>query len=100
MLQLDCNPRQFLASNLDNKDFFGKSDPYIEIAREDSDRTWNTVYRTDVIYDNLNPRWPAFEISSTKLCNGDRQRKLRGMPIAKGFSIAGGFCYESSNPPL
>ena len=38
------------------KDFFGKSDPYMEISRENLDGTWNAVHRTEVINNNLNPR--------------------------------------------
>ena len=102
------------------KDFFGKSDPYMEISRENLDGTWNAVHRTEVINNNLNPRnvldsrvtenlspwtgqssemvdrsngsiprklrfrefktpkrWRPFELSSTVLCNNDRNRKLR-----------------------
>ena len=49
----------------------------MEISRENADGTWNAVHRTEVINNNLNPRWRAFEISSNTLCNSDRERKLR-----------------------
>ena len=47
------------------KDFFGKSDPYIDIQRENLDGSWNSVYRTEVINNNLNPRWRPFEIKAS-----------------------------------
>ena len=68
---------QFSGSKLDDKDFFGKSDPYMEIARQNADGTWNAVHRTEVIMNNLNPKWRQFEITSNTLCNSDRDRKLR-----------------------
>jgi Ca2+-dependent lipid-binding protein len=67
----------FCAKKLDDKDLFGKSDPYIDIQRQNLDGTWNSVYRTEVINNNLNPKWRPFEIKSSQLCNGDRNRKLR-----------------------
>ena len=113
------HPNKALEMRL-KKDFFGKSDPYMEISRENLDGTWNAVHRTEVINNNLNPRnvldsrvtenlsprtgrssemvdrsnrsiprklrfrefktpkrWRPFELSSTVLCNNDRNRKLR-----------------------
>jgi len=68
---------QLSGAKLDDKDFFGKSDPYMEISRQNADGTWNAVHRTEVINNNLNPKWRQFEISSSTLCNNDRDRKLR-----------------------
>ncbi|XP_062500669.1 copine-3-like [Corticium candelabrum] len=63
--------------NLDKKDFFGKSDPYVEISRGKEDGTFTVVWRTEVIKNTLNPTWRQFEISSQKLCNADYDRPLR-----------------------
>ena len=76
-VRIQWNQSELSANNLDKKDFFGKSDPYIIISRELADGTWKEVYRTEIIDKNLNPRWNVFEISSDKLCNNDRQLSLR-----------------------
>ena len=53
------------ATNLDKMDLFGKSDPYFEIWNED-----NMLYRSEVIVQNLNPRWKTFELNKGRLENG------------------------------
>ena len=42
-LKLTCN-----GVGLDKKDLFGKSDPYLELARENPDGTFSVVYKTIV----------------------------------------------------
>ncbi|XP_065827522.1 copine-3-like [Oscarella lobularis] len=64
-------------SHLDKKDFFGKSDPYLEISRGLEDNNFVLVHRTEVIRNTLNPRWKKFQISAQKLCNGDFDRPLQ-----------------------
>ena len=68
----------FRGSELDKKDFFGKSDPYLELCRETgSGNSWEVVYRSEVIKKTLDPSWKSFTMPYTKLCNGDINRKLR-----------------------
>ena len=67
----------FTASNLDKKDLFGKSDPYLEISRSTESNKDVVVHRTEVIMSNLNPRWKQFTIPVRNLCAGDDQRSLR-----------------------
>ncbi|KAK1332192.1 hypothetical protein QTO34_007878 [Cnephaeus nilssonii] len=55
------------ARKLDNKDLFGKSDPYLEFHKQTSDGTWLLVHRTEVIKNNLNPVWRPFKISLNSL---------------------------------
>uniref|UniRef100_G1QCE2 Copine-3 n=1 Tax=Myotis lucifugus TaxID=59463 RepID=G1QCE2_MYOLU len=43
------------ARKLDNKDLFGKSDPYLEFLKETSDGTWFLVHQIEVIKNNMNP---------------------------------------------
>ncbi|XP_062501087.1 copine-9-like [Corticium candelabrum] len=64
-------------SHLDKKDFFGKSDPYVEISRGLEDGSFILVFRSEVIKNSLNPRWKPFTISGQKLCNGDYDRPLK-----------------------
>merc|ERR1719245_2737519 len=63
---------------LDKKDFFGKSDPFFEISRvnlESSD--WSLVYRSEVINNDLSPRWAPVQLDTVTLCNSDHDRSLR-----------------------
>ncbi|XP_062917756.1 copine-3-like isoform X2 [Mobula hypostoma] len=65
------------ARNLDNKDFFGKSDPYLEFHKQTEDGKWQMVHRTEVIKNNLNPSWKPFKIPLRSLGNGDFQRSIK-----------------------
>uniref|UniRef100_S4RRA6 Copine-3 n=1 Tax=Petromyzon marinus TaxID=7757 RepID=S4RRA6_PETMA len=65
------------ARNLDKKDMFGKSDPYLEFFKMADDGTWQMVHRTEVIKNNLNPTWRPFSIPLQALCNGDLERDVR-----------------------
>ena len=67
----------FCAKNLDKKDFFGKSDPYMEISRSTECNQYVIVHRTEVIKSNLNPQWKQFKLEVRTLCNGDYHRDLK-----------------------
>uniref|UniRef100_A0A6U1QQM2 C2 domain-containing protein n=1 Tax=Cyclophora tenuis TaxID=216820 RepID=A0A6U1QQM2_CYCTE len=57
---------------------FSKSDPFYVIKRMNPDgTTWNTVHKSSIIRNNLNPQWPPDTISLQTLCNGDVNRKLQ-----------------------
>uniref|UniRef100_A0AAX7TPE3 C2 domain-containing protein n=1 Tax=Astatotilapia calliptera TaxID=8154 RepID=A0AAX7TPE3_ASTCA len=66
----------FSARKLDDKDFFSKSDPFLEIHRLNDDATLQLVYRTETVMNNLNPVWKTFKVSLNSLCSGDHERKL------------------------
>lgn len=77
---------RFAASKLDNKDgWFGASDPFLNIYRlrdAGSDPTspsavWLHVWKSEVVMDNLNPRWRQVTLSVQTLCNGDLSRVLK-----------------------
>ncbi|XP_067130750.1 copine-3-like isoform X2 [Centruroides vittatus] len=53
----------FHAKNLDDKDFFSKSDPFLEFRVKSIDGNWHLVHRTEVIMNNLNPVWKPFQIN-------------------------------------
>uniref|UniRef100_A0AC34RA23 C2 domain-containing protein n=1 Tax=Panagrolaimus sp. JU765 TaxID=591449 RepID=A0AC34RA23_9BILA len=59
---------------LDKKDFFGKSDPFLNIYRLVADGTRQLVHRTEVIKRTLNPEWKPFNISVRSLCQGNKDR--------------------------
>ncbi|XP_043921215.1 copine-3-like [Protopterus annectens] len=65
------------ARKLDNKDFFGKSDPYLEFYRQTSDGKWQLAHRTEVIKNNLNPVWRPFKIPLQALCGGDLKNSVK-----------------------
>ncbi|PAV88527.1 hypothetical protein WR25_07907, partial [Diploscapter pachys] len=56
---------------LDKKDFFGKSDPFLDIYRIRDDNNRQLAHRTEVIKRNLNPEWKMFEVNVKLLCEGD-----------------------------
>ncbi|XP_072532603.1 copine-4 [Salminus brasiliensis] len=67
----------FSAKKLDDKDFFSKSDPFLEIFRVNDDGTGSLVHRTETIMNNLNPVWKSFKVSQNTLCSGDQERELK-----------------------
>ncbi|XP_061404332.1 copine-4-like isoform X1 [Lethenteron reissneri] len=69
----------FHARKLDDKDFFSKSDPFLEIYRLNDDGSQQLVHRTEVIMDNLNPVWDPFKVSIQALCCCDYERQLKCM---------------------
>ncbi|XP_076863585.1 copine-1 isoform X1 [Brachyhypopomus gauderio] len=65
------------AKNLDKKDLFGKSDPFLEFFKQDDDGKWLLVHRTEVIKNNLNPSWKKFVISLHTFCSGDLNKPVK-----------------------
>ena len=58
---------------------FGKSDPFVEISckvNSASGVTWQPVYRSKHIDNDLNPQWEEIDISLNKLCNGDQSAPI------------------------
>lgn len=70
---------QLCGTNLDKKDWFGKSDPFIEIYKSTESGDFVLTHKTEVIKNTLNPRWKRFFIPIKKLCNGDYDRVLKFM---------------------
>ncbi|XP_065812544.1 copine-2 isoform X2 [Labrus bergylta] len=62
---------------LDKKDFFGKSDPYLEFHKQGEDSKWMLVHRTEVIKNTLDPSWKPFTVPLISLCNGDVDRNIK-----------------------
>jgi len=61
--------------NLDKKDLFGKSDPYI-VLNQKLNGNMVSVYKTETIMNTLNPVWHPFTMSMQKLCGGDIDRPI------------------------
>uniref|UniRef100_A0A8C6WMS0 Copine-3 n=1 Tax=Neogobius melanostomus TaxID=47308 RepID=A0A8C6WMS0_9GOBI len=64
------------ARKLDNKDLFGKSDPYLEFFKQ-TETGWQLAHRTEVVKNNLNPTWKAFRIPLQSLCGGDMDKPIK-----------------------
>uniref|UniRef100_A0AAR2M0D2 Copine-3 n=1 Tax=Pygocentrus nattereri TaxID=42514 RepID=A0AAR2M0D2_PYGNA len=65
------------ARNLDKKDLFGKSDPFLEFFKQDDDGKWLLVHRTEVIKNNLNPSWKKLTVSLHTFCSGDLNKPIK-----------------------
>ena len=69
------------AKDLDKKDFFGKSDPFVVISRSSpmvtGKMSFTEVHRTDVVKNTLKPNWKSFKISLKNLCNGDYEKPIK-----------------------
>uniref|UniRef100_A0AAZ3RQP9 C2 domain-containing protein n=1 Tax=Oncorhynchus tshawytscha TaxID=74940 RepID=A0AAZ3RQP9_ONCTS len=67
----------FSARKLDDKDFFSKSDPFLEIFRINDDGSGSLVHRTETVMNDLSPVWKSFKVSLNTLCSGDHDRQLK-----------------------
>ena len=52
----------FSAEGLDKMDWFGKSDPFLELSRSTESNQYILVHRSEVIKKTLNPEWKQFNI--------------------------------------
>uniref|UniRef100_A0A3Q0R6K9 Copine-3 n=1 Tax=Amphilophus citrinellus TaxID=61819 RepID=A0A3Q0R6K9_AMPCI len=64
------------ARKLDKKDFFGKSDPFLEFFKQ-TETGWQLAHRTEVVKNNLNPMWRPFRIPMQSLCAGDVEKPIK-----------------------
>ena len=67
----------YSASDLDKKDVFGKSDPFLVFSRQNSDETFTKVFKSETIKNSLNPVWAPMVLPVTLLCGGDENRVLK-----------------------
>ncbi|XP_034990922.2 copine-6 [Zootoca vivipara] len=68
---------EFHGQELDDKDFFSKSDPFLEIYKVNSSEKEHLVWRTEVVKNNLSPRWQPFRVSLQSLCSCDPGKSIR-----------------------
>ncbi|XP_077546752.1 copine-8-like isoform X2 [Haemaphysalis longicornis] len=68
---------QWKGSNLDKKDMFGKSDPFLTFYRATEDYSFTVVFRSEVIKNTLNPTWQPFTIRLDQLSGGDDDRTIK-----------------------
>ena len=67
----------FEGQNLDDKDIFDKSDPFMEISKVNQNGAFSHVHRTETVDNDLNPVWESIKIDVSKLCNCDYTRQLK-----------------------
>ncbi|XP_039283440.1 copine-8 [Nilaparvata lugens] len=68
---------KFSGHKLDRKDFFGKSDPFLEIHKAMESGDYTLVLKTEVKKWTLNPAWLPITVPVRTLCNGDYERSLK-----------------------
>lgn len=69
---------EFMANKLDKKDWFGTSDPFLQISRSNErPGQFTLVHRTEYLYKTLNPTWKRFVIPIRSLCNGNLDRNMK-----------------------
>ncbi|XP_014671442.1 PREDICTED: copine-3-like [Priapulus caudatus] len=73
----ECLILHFRATDLDKKDFFGKSDPFLEFYKQTTWGSWDLVHRTEFIKNTLHPTWKKFQINMATLCSGEPNRPLK-----------------------
>uniref|UniRef100_A0A8D2ZJJ4 Copine-3 n=1 Tax=Scophthalmus maximus TaxID=52904 RepID=A0A8D2ZJJ4_SCOMX len=67
---------EIAARKLDKKDFFGKSDPFLEFYKQ-TESGWQLAHRTEVVKNNLNPTWRRFRVPLQSLCGGDVEKSIK-----------------------
>ncbi|GLH04051.1 Copine-8 [Gryllus bimaculatus] len=70
---------QFCGRELDRKDWFGLSDPFLEFHKVNESGEYVLAHRTEVIKWTLNPTWKPFIIPVRSLCGGDMERSIKIM---------------------
>jgi len=62
---------------LDKKDWFGKSDPFLEFHRQLLDGSYALAHRTEYIKNTLNPSWKPMKINTRRLCDNNPDTVIR-----------------------
>ena len=64
------------AHNVDKKDFFGKSDPYLLLFKP-ANGNWAQIYKSEVMKKTLDPIWKPFQLTMHSLCDGNQEALLK-----------------------
>ncbi|KAK4304697.1 hypothetical protein Pmani_023369 [Petrolisthes manimaculis] len=67
----------FIGSDLDKKDTFGKSDPFLIFYRCNDNNAYLPVHKTEVLKKTLDPVWKPFVLPARTLCAGDHNRSIK-----------------------
>jgi hypothetical protein len=79
--QMGSMTLQFEGVNLSNTQRkIGKASPFFEMYRKvdlPTGAVWNSIYRSNVMRSNLNPKWDEVSLSLEAACNGDLDRAIK-----------------------
>uniref|UniRef100_A0A914USU4 Copine-3 n=1 Tax=Plectus sambesii TaxID=2011161 RepID=A0A914USU4_9BILA len=67
---------EMCANDVDRKDRFGKSDPFLTINKVNPDDSTTVIHRTEVVRNTLDPSWAPFTIPLRSLCGSDYTRPI------------------------
>ena len=67
----------FNGTDLDKKDFLGKSDPFLIFYRCNDSSQYLAAHKTEVIKKTLNPVWKPIVVPARTLCSGDHNRSIK-----------------------
>jgi hypothetical protein len=76
---------------LAKKDWFGKSDPFVEVTRQMPNGASELIYKTEVVKSNLDPVFRTFSMNTKQLCGGNLDAPLK-------FSVSDWDSNTSSEP--
>ena len=63
--------------NLEGFGVFRKSDPFYEICRRSADgNSWDSVYRSNFVKNNLSPLWDEVTLEMSVLCSGELETPI------------------------
>ena len=71
---------QLRGLNISNTQTLGKASPFFELYRKVETPTgaiWRSVYRSNVVRSNLNPKWGETDLNLEVACNGDLDRAMK-----------------------
>lgn len=68
---------QISANSLKDMDAVSKSDPFFSFKSRDPYGYFSSVYTSEHIMDDLNPRWKPFSVLDADLCRGDYNAQLK-----------------------
>lgn len=74
----DFTLRGIKLKNVDG--MFSKSDPFFEVSRiinAAGGPSWQPVYRSEYVNNNLNPKWKPCSVDLNQLCEGDLDKPVR-----------------------
>lgn len=64
-------------SDLENQEYFSKSDPFLRFSRIQQDGMATAIFDTETINNNLNPKWDRIRRNIHPLCNSNLDRPVR-----------------------
>lgn len=67
----------FNGSDLDKKDLFGKSDPFLVFHTSSDGVSYVQTFKSEVLKKTLNPVWKPMIVPARTLCAGDHNQSIK-----------------------